>query len=84
MPPWMQRIVDFYNSDTGRRLAKWLTVVLGGLIQSGAIPGDMPIGLGLSLGQVLTWTGLAIPSGQLNVRTATGDLTTAGRRAIDR
>ena len=82
MPSFLRPILDFYNSDLGRRLVKWLTVVCGALVQSGTIPIDMPIGLGLSLGQILTLFGLSIPSGQLNYRSPGGDLTAAGHRAL--
>lgn len=58
----MQKIVDFFNSDWGRRIVKWAVTGLGVLVTSGTVPLDTPLFLGISLGQVLTIFGLAIPS----------------------
>lgn len=57
-----QKALDFYNSETGRRIVKWGMTAFGVLISSGKIPLDMPIVLGLSLGQILTILGLGQPS----------------------
>jgi len=60
--PWLTKILDFYNSETGRRILKWVTTALGVLLLSGTIPLDTPVALGLSLGQILTILGLGTPS----------------------
>jgi hypothetical protein len=57
-----QKALDFYNSETGRRIFKWVTTALGVLLSSGTIPLDTPLVLGLSLGQILTIFGLGTPS----------------------
>lgn len=57
----MQRLKDFYNSETGRKLINWGTTAVGMLLASGVIPLDMPIGP-FSLGQIITVLGLRLPS----------------------
>ena len=57
----MRMLIDFYNSDAGRKIVNWGTTALGVLLAAGVIPLDMPVGP-FSLGQILTVLGLRLPS----------------------
>lgn len=59
----MQRIIDFYNSPTGRKIVNWGLMAFGLLLQGGLIPLDtaVPI-LHVSLGTLLALVGARLPS----------------------
>lgn len=68
----MTSIIDFYNSPRGRWIVRVVQIVLGALAQGGVIPIDYAIpGIGLTVGQVLVFTGIGTPSAPGSVKTNT-------------
>jgi hypothetical protein len=57
----MQALVEFFQSEFGRRVGTWLLVVLGGAAQGGIIPLDYAIPvLGITTGKLLTMLGIGV------------------------
>jgi len=57
----MQAILNFFQSEFGRRVGTWLLVCLGGAAQGGVLPIDyaIPI-LGITTGKLLTMLGIGV------------------------
>ena len=66
MPNLWEPMKEWFNSSAGRRVAKAVLVVGGGLVSSGMIPLDMPVAFGFSLGQILIGVGVLTPTGEMN------------------
>lgn len=58
----MHKLIDFWNSDLGRRVVKWGTSSLGLAISSGLIPLDTPLFGHFSVGTILMFLGYNTPT----------------------
>jgi len=57
----MQALLNFFQSEFGRRVGTWALVALGQAAQSGIIPLDYAIPfLGFTTGQLLTMLGIGV------------------------
>lgn len=57
----MNKLINFYNSDAGRKVVNWGVAAFGGLVMTGVLPLEMAIGP-FTLGQLLLFLGLRLPS----------------------
>lgn len=63
----MEKLIEFWNTDKGRRLVKWGLSSFGALVSTGILPLDTPILGHFSLGGLLMFLGFNVSTGQMNV-----------------
>jgi len=57
----MQKLIDFFQSEMGRRITAWILVCLSGAAKGGLLPLDYAIPvIGLTTGQVLLMAGVGV------------------------